>query len=397
MNLKLDVLLKQNSENLSPQQKKFNRLIEKVEQLKVLLSEWEHAQNDLQKRASIDLFPKYAQLHQIMFKQLEMLWKHKLETKWTKTQALRLDGLIESVASQLITVDTLSEEQFESVEKILSSYEISEDEFFKVDIKEQQLEEMNIEDQEELTTEQLDEITKRAFIEMMASELGVDSDYFDFEFNLHDHDDFMEKLHEKMKKDLEQEFLQQLNKRERDDYERKVKREKDKQKKLAEKRALAKQKANQSFKSIYFKITSLIHPDREQNEEKKIEKTEILQRVNQAYENKDLFALLKYQIEFTANLEENNNLAKEQLELYNINLDEQAEELQSKIDDIIYSFDWRGHMDMHSSRRIKVKDLYKKFDKDVLIIKKNLEQAELNLEIFSDTAELKSLLRKRYY
>jgi hypothetical protein len=52
---------------------------------------------------------------------------------------------------------------------------------------------------------------------------------------------------------------------------------------------------------------------------------------------------------------------------------------------------------MHSLGRIKVKDLYKKFDKDVLIIKKNLERAERALEIFSDRAELKSLLRKRYY
>lgn len=397
MSLKLDVLLKQNFENLSPQQKKFNRLIKKVEQLKVLLSEWEYAQNDLQKRASSDIFPKYAQLHQIMFQQLEMLWKHKLEAKWTKTQALRLDVLIESVASQLMTVDTLSEKQCDLVEKILSNYEISEDDFLKVDIKEHQLEEMNIADQEELTVEQLDEINKRVFIEMMVNKLGVESDYFDFEFNLYDHDDFIEKLHEKMEKDHEQEFLKQLNKTDRDDYERKLKREKDKQKKLAEKKVLAKQKANQSFKSIYFKITSLIHPDREQNEEKKIEKTEILQRVNQAYENKDLFALLKYQIEFTASAENNNNLAKEQLEFYNINLEEQAAELQSKIDDIIYSFDWNYHMDMYSPSRIKVKDLYKKFDKDVLNIKENLERAEFALEVFSDTAELKSLLRKRYY
>jgi len=247
------------------------------------------------------------------------------------------------------------------------------------------------------SAERLDEINKRAFIEMMASKLGVESDYFDFEFNLYDHDDFIEKLHEKMEKDREQEFLKQLNKTDRDDYERKLKNEKDKQKKLAEKRALAKQKANQSFKNIYLKIASLIHPDREQNEERKIEKTEILQRVNQAYENKDLFALLKYQIEFTASVEKFNNLAKEQLEFYNINLEEQAEELQSKIDDIIYSFDWNDHIDMHSLGRIKVKDLYKKFDKDVLIIKKNLERAERALEIFSDRAELKSLLRKRYY
>jgi hypothetical protein len=130
-----------------------------------------------------------------------------VETKWAKTHALRLDDLIESVASQLMIVDTLSEKQFELVEKILSSYEISEDEFFKADIKEHQLEEMNIVDQEELTAERLDEINKRAFIEMMASKLGVESDYLDIEFNLYYHDDFIEKLHELMDIDSELECL----------------------------------------------------------------------------------------------------------------------------------------------------------------------------------------------
>jgi DnaJ-class molecular chaperone len=48
----------------------------------------------------------------------------------------------------------------------------------------------------------------------------------------------------------------------------------------------AKKMAGQSLKSIYLKIASVIHPDRERDEQKRIEKTELLQQANTALEEK---------------------------------------------------------------------------------------------------------------
>ena len=49
------------------------------------------------------------------------------------------------------------------------------------------------------------------------------------------------------------------------------------------------------------KIASIIHPDREQDEQLKVEKTVMLQHANQAYEQQDLFYLLKLQIQVEQN------------------------------------------------------------------------------------------------
>jgi curved DNA-binding protein CbpA len=51
--------------------------------------------------------------------------------------------------------------------------------------------------------------------------------------------------------------------------------------------------AAQSLKTVYLKIAAMIHPDREQDETKKAEKTELFQQASQAYEQQDLFYLLK--------------------------------------------------------------------------------------------------------
>ena len=51
-------------------------------------------------------------------------------------------------------------------------------------------------------------------------------------------------------------------------------------------------------KNIYNELVKLLHPDLESDEEKKVTKTEIIQRVNEAYARNDFFALLNLQAEY---------------------------------------------------------------------------------------------------
>ncbi len=69
-------------------------------------------------------------------------------------------------------------------------------------------------------------------------------------------------------------------------------REQAKQQRQQQKREQAEQMAAQSLKTVYLKIAAMIHPDREQDETKKLEKTELFQQASQAYEKQDLFYLL---------------------------------------------------------------------------------------------------------
>ena len=169
-------------------------------------------------------------------------------------------------------------------------------------------------------------------------------------------------------------------------------REKAKEAKKQQQRAAAKKLANQSMKAIYLKITALIHPDREQDEQKKQEKTALMQQVNQAYASHDLFTLLNLQIQLSQ--QHNLSFANQQLKAYNLLLEEQLETLQTQVDDIIYSFDWSQFL--YSNRKIKVQDLYRKYQQDYQHAQQKVVRAKEILEQYQNLKELKQLMRSRY-
>jgi hypothetical protein len=62
-------------------------------------------------------------------------------------------------------------------------------------------------------------------------------------------------------------------------------------------RQTAAREVGQSLRDIYRKLVSALHPDREPDAAVRDRKTELMQRVNQAYEKDDLLALLGLQLE----------------------------------------------------------------------------------------------------
>ena len=174
--------------------------------------------------------------------------------------------------------------------------------------------------------------------------------------------------------------------------EQQIAREKAKAAKKQQQREEAKKLANQSIKAIYLKITAWIHPDREQDEQKKQEKTVLMQQANQAYEANDLLTLLNLQIQLGQ--QHNLSFANQQLKAYNLLLEEQLETLQMQVDDIIYSFNWSQFL--YSNRKIKVQDLYRKYEQDYRHVQQKLARAQEILEKYQDLKQLKQLMRSQY-
>ena len=86
--------------------------------------------------------------------------------------------------------------------------------------------------------------------------------------------------------------------------------------------------AAQSLKTVYLKIAAMIHPDREQDETKKEKKTELFQQASQAYEQQDLFYLLKLQLQLEQNKGSSSKaLSAEQVKLYQLALEGQSQKL----------------------------------------------------------------------
>lgn len=85
----------------SPQQKKLNRLIERIEQQKQELATWENAQADIQNYTRSKLFPVYAELHTVLFEQLDTLWNHLASDVFSKADLAQIDTKIAALAKML--------------------------------------------------------------------------------------------------------------------------------------------------------------------------------------------------------------------------------------------------------------------------------------------------------
>ena len=329
---------------LSPQQKKLNRLIEKIEQQKIDLAAWEKAQNDIQQYARQTLVPVYNELHTVLFQQLEQLWKYLHSGEFSKGDVIQLDGKIQHLAAYLKDSKALSEQEANTVEEI--------DTFYKQYAEHTQ--------------------TKKA-----KKKPFVGSDPV-FETSIQDIDNGFDETEV-----WDSEHHQQA-------------REQAKLKKQQEKREQAEKMAEQSLKMVYLKIAAVIHPDREQDESKKVEKTEMLQHANAAYEKQDLFYLLKLQIQIEQNRgAAQKGLSTEQIKFYKLALDAQSQQLDHQIDEIIDSLVWseNAKIAMQKSKgKVQITDLYKQIDADTSAIKQQVKWEKERLKYMSRVKGLEMLL-----
>ena len=389
-------------QKLSAPQKKFQKLCQKIEQEQLRLNEWQTAQADIQARASREILPTYAQLREVIFQQIQQLLQQK-QQKMTAAQQTKLDQKIEQLSLQLLDSQQMSTEQVQFLTELLNHYgydferpDLDDlDEMFEAKTESESAEE-NFEqggfEDDASEQERLAQLKLDSLKHFLCEEYDLDLDFFDFQHDPLDLDDFIEKFEQKMQDQEELDFLSQLSGAQKAFAEQQIAREKAKAAKKQQQREEAQKLANQSIKTIYLKITAWIHPDREQDEQKKQEKTALMQQANQAYEANDLLTLLNLQIQLGQ--QHNLSFANQQLKAYNLLLEEQLETLQMQVDDIIYSFNWSQFL--YSNRKIKVQDLYRKYEQDYRHVQQKLARAQEILEKYQDLKQLKQLMRSQY-
>ena len=147
--------------------------------------------------------------------------------------------------------------------------------------------------------------------------------------------------------------------------------------------------AAQSLKTVYLKITAMIHPDREPDEAKKLEKTELLQQVNEAYAEQDLFYLLKLQLQLEINKSLSSKaLSSEQVKFYQLALEAQSQSLQGQLDEIFASFHLSSHI---NTKQLKMSDVYKVIDQDATELKQQLKWEKERLKHMKKVSGMKIL------
>ena len=325
------------------QDHKLRVLINQIEQQKLQLSAWQHAQEEIRTYTQKKLILVYRDVYQVLFQQLQSLWNSLSQIDLNKSSQKVVEEKCFSLTQMLSKSNMLNETQLETVEKLHIYFE----QVF-AQPRNKQDKKNNFESSQ----------TPDAHGEQNDSTIDDDS------------------LCDKAQY---QQARQQA----------KLKRQQDKQ-------AEAEKLVNQSLKTVYLKIASIIHPDREPDESKKAEKTELLQRANEAYEQEDLFYLLKLQLEVEQSKNgSNKGLTAEQVKFYQQALEAQSQALKKQIQELIDSLVWSNKAKIavrKSKGQLNITDLYKQIDADVSAVKQQLKAEKQRLMYMGKKTGLEMLL-----
>ncbi|MDY6486733.1 molecular chaperone DnaJ [Acinetobacter faecalis] len=326
---------------VSPQHQKLKRLIDEIEQQKLLLEEWKQAQADIHSYSQKALMPAYRSLYVTLFQQMQVLWNSLSVYGLSKLDKAQVETKIQTLVKLLKNSKFLDQTQSKEVDSLFTYYE------------------------------QAEEYAKNKKSKKKIQELDGDLTQ-----SLNPHDDV-----ENWNTD---EYVQA--------------REQAKLKRQQEKQAKASRLVNQSLKTVYLKIAAIIHPDRELDESKKVEKTELLQRANEAYEQEDLFFLLKFQLKVEQNKNgSNKGLSAEQVKFYQQSLEAQSQALKMQIQELIDSLVWSNKAKIlvkKSKGQLNIMDLYKQIDVDVSAVKQQFKAEKQRLSFMGKESGLEMLLEK---
>lgn len=326
---------------VSPQHQKLKRLIDEIEQQKLLLEEWKQAQADIHSYSQKALMPAYRSLYVTLFQQMQVLWNSLSVYGLSKLDKAQVETKIQTLVKLLKNSKFLDQTQSKEVDSLFTYYE------------------------------QAEEYAKNKKSKKKIQELDGDLTQ-----SLNPHDDV-----ENWNTD---EYVQA--------------REQAKLKRQQEKQAKASRLVNQSLKTVYLKIAAIIHPDRELDESKKVEKTELLQRANEAYEQEDLFFLLKFQLKVEQNKNgSNKGLSAEQVKFYQQSLEAQSQALKMQIQELIDSLVWSNKAKIlvkKSKGQLNIMDLYKQIDVDVSAVKQHFKAEKQRLSFMGKESGLEMLLEK---
>lgn len=284
---------------LSAQQKKFNRHIERIDQQRALLADWEKAITAWRERHARELQPLAREQIALLVEQVQHLDAESSNRKLTKSERHTVS---EAITDRLaFVVDAVADEALRtSLKEVYNRHSGSD-----YDAEEAEGNEM-----------------AREMAEAMAHDLfGVDLDLQDADMDAPE--DLLRRLAEQMQAQQEERAAQRQA-----HHAARARKPNARERKAQEEAA----QATQSVREIYRKLASALHPDREADPAEQARKTALMQRVNQAYNDNKLLDLLQLQLEVEqidpAHIA---GLSEDRLKHYNRVLAEQLAELQQEV------------------------------------------------------------------
>ena len=340
------------SPSLSKAQKLFNKLIKQIDAERKLLSTWQETIQLYQQKYVSEFDPQLQAFNALRAELVQLYDKAYAEKTFSKTDKAKLKNLICAIATELLV-----ENDDEILKQIYNRHSQGD---FDAEVAEE----------------------KNAVKSMMESMLGIKLDE-DMDFS--SPEEMMAHMGEKMQEKLAEEQQAQ---------EERASRRKKSPKTLAKeaKQQEEAQNISQSIREVYRKLASALHPDKEQDSLERDRKTALMQRVNVAYNNKDLLQMLELQLEVEQiDQAKINTLTEDRLKYYNKILTEQFAELSHEVGAVELSFRMRFNIPLEMP--LFPKTAIRSLENDIEGIAQDIAGLKEDLVFFQSVKNLKDWLK----
>ena len=152
------------------------------------------------------------------------------------------------------------------------------------------------------------------------------------------------------------------------------------------------QDVSHSIREVYRKLASALHPDKETDPTERDRKTDLMKRVNVAYDQRNLLALLTLQLEIEQIDQRTiDNIPLTRLRHYNEVLREQSLELGAEIDGLQNAF--KAHHNLSPFEKITPHGLLPLLRRDIKAMRDAIKTFSADIVAFRDVANVKAWLK----
>ncbi|MDO8652640.1 MAG: J domain-containing protein [Undibacterium sp.] len=340
---------------LSRAQKSFNKLIKEIETERAKFKLWQEAIPQYQTQYAEQLQPLQVEFDQARITMLRLLDQAFEQYKFTKPETKKLTHIICDLAEELIAVS----DDTDDTDELKAIYNKHSGKDFDTEMAEE------------------DADFKAIMGEILGMELGDDVDL--------DSPADIAKL------------MQAKAQQSRDDQERQTQQaQRKKSKKTLMKEAQLQEEQKNitlSLREVYRKLVSSLHPDREPDAAERKRKTELMQRVNVAYEKQDLLGLLELQLEIEQ-IDQNmlNTLSEDRLKYFNKILTEQVNELKYETNELEFIFRMQANIPPHVS--LKPGELMRMLEQFIRDARADIDAIEADLVELQELNQIKAMLKQ---
>lgn len=199
---------------------------------------------------------------------------------------------------------------------------------------------------------------------------------------------------DQVKLHLEKEQLLEMERQDEAQQRRSQRKKTAKQQAREDRQKADSEQTSQSIREVYRKLVSALHPDRESDPAERARKTGLMQRVNQAYDKKDLLLLLELQLELehidAATIA---GLSEDRLKHFNKILKDQLAELEQEIAYLEQPMRQMFRLPPHLM--LQPQGVMPRLLKDIAELQRHIRQIKRDIEIPGYPAVFKAWIKAR--